>query len=109
MDFEYGDNKPRRIMDEDSLTGIDFFSGDEVVDVDDMIDLDVPIKPRFGYELVKYGKDKEGVDKGADEQGYVLGEIKKGIYICESEALTERDARAIMELMPDEHLYMRSK
>ena len=53
MDCEYGENKPRRIMDEDSLTGIDFFSGDEVVDVDDIIDLDVPIRPRFGYELIR--------------------------------------------------------
>lgn len=110
MDFDYGnDKKTRRLIGDDELTGTDFFTGDEVVDVDDMIDLNVPIRRPLNKDALERDKrDPAASGKESGDKGYVLGEIKNGTYITESEVLSERDARAIMELLPDEHLYMRS-
>ncbi len=105
MEYGHEDRRPRRLMGEDEFTGIDFFSGDEV-DVDDMIDLEVRLKAQIdGLEKDRfYSETKEST---ADEKKYVLGEIKDGIYISETDVLSERDAKAIMELLPDEYMYIR--
>lgn len=105
MEYGYDDRRPRRLVDEDELTGIDFFSGDDV-DVDDMIDLETGLRIRKDRSK-KEGTPAETKDSGSAEKGYILGEIKDGVYISETDALSERDALAIMELLPDEHMYIR--
>ena len=105
MEYGYEDRRPRRLIGEDEFTGIDFFSGDEV-DIDDMIDLEVRLKTQIDG-MKKDCLNAETKDSPAGEKEYVLGEIKDGIYISETDVLSERDAKAIMELLPDEYMYIR--